>query len=266
MSRMDFTPAETTVTGVLDSTVRSADSSKVSLAPRCTPPRPPVAKTAIPTRAASTEVAATVVPPVTFLAIATAISRLLTLTTDSSEAMRSSSSGTRPTLGTPSMSAIVAAVTPWPARIASNSRAAARLPGRGRPCEMIVDSSATTGAPARSAAPTGGDTSSRDDTGTIVSPKGRQPVGTGRHQLDQPQPRQLGQQRHPGARHPERQHDHLDLIGRIGQLLSPGPHVGGHPVGQAAHQRSRIRPGKPHPDMPGRHEARLPGRPWPALC
>jgi hypothetical protein len=90
-------------------------------------------------------VAATGVPPVTFLATAMAMSRLLTLTTDSSVAMRSSSSGVRPTLGTPSTSAIVAAVTPWPARIASNSRAASRLPGRGRPCEMIVDSSATTG-------------------------------------------------------------------------------------------------------------------------
>ena len=173
---MDFTPAETTVIGVLDSTVRSADSSKVSLAPRCTPPRPPVANTRMPARAASTDVAATVVPPVTFLATAMAMSRLLTLTTDSSVAMRSSSSGVRPTLGTPSTSAIVAAVTPWPARIASNSRAASRLPGRGRPCEMIVDSSATTGAPDRSAALTGGDTSTRDGTRTIVSLARHRPI------------------------------------------------------------------------------------------
>ena len=69
--------------GVLDRTVRSADSSNVSAAPRCTPPRPPVANTRMPARAASTEVAATVVPPVAFLAIAMPISRLLTLTTDS---------------------------------------------------------------------------------------------------------------------------------------------------------------------------------------
>src|SRR5580704_18578901 len=169
MSRMDFTPAETTVIGVLDSNVRSADSSKVSLAPRCTPPRPPVANTRMPARAASTDVAATVVPPVTFLAIAMAMSRLLTLTTDSSVAMYSSSSRARPIFGTPSTRAIVAAVTEWPARIASNSRAASRLPGRGRPCEMIVDSSATTGVPACNAALTAGDTSTRDDTGTIVS-------------------------------------------------------------------------------------------------
>ena len=169
---MDFTPAETTVIGVLDSMVRSADSSKVSLAPRCTPPRPPVANTRMPARAASADVAATVVPPVTFLAIAMAMSRLLTLTTDSSVAMRPRSSGVRPIFGTPSMSAIVAAVTPWAARTSSNPWAAARLPGRGKPCEMIVDSSATTGWPAASAALTRGDISTRDGTRTIVSSGG----------------------------------------------------------------------------------------------
>src|SRR5580692_6570799 len=169
---MDFTPADITVIGVLDSTVRSADSSKVWLAP----PRPPVANTRTPARAASTDVAATVVPPVTFLATAMAMSRLLTLITVSSVAIRSSSSGVRPTRGTPSTIAIVAAVTPWPARMASNSRAASRLPGRGRPCEMIVDSSATTGAPDRSAALTGGDTSTRDGTRTIVSLARYQPA------------------------------------------------------------------------------------------
>src|SRR5580692_9117428 len=173
---MDFTPADITVIGVLDSTVRSADSSKVWLAP----PRPPVANTRTPARAASTDVAATVVPPVTFLATAMAMSRLLTLTTVSSAATRSSSAGVRPILATPSTSAIVAAVTPWPARMASNSRAASRLPGRGRPCEMIVDSSATTGAPDRSAALTGGDTSTRDDTRTIVSLAGYHPASTPR--------------------------------------------------------------------------------------
>ena len=47
-SRIDFTPDETTVIGVRDSVVKSALSSKLSLAPRCTPPRPPVAKSEIP--------------------------------------------------------------------------------------------------------------------------------------------------------------------------------------------------------------------------
>ena len=48
MSRMDFTPAETTVIGTSASTLRSADSSNVSEARRWTPPRPPVAKTRMP--------------------------------------------------------------------------------------------------------------------------------------------------------------------------------------------------------------------------
>ena len=47
-SRIDFTPAHTTSTPVRDSVVRSADSSKVSCAPRWTPPSPPVAKTVMP--------------------------------------------------------------------------------------------------------------------------------------------------------------------------------------------------------------------------
>ena len=82
MSRIDFTPADTTVIGVLDSAVRSADSSADSAKPRCTPPSPPVANTRIPAFAASTAVAATVVPAVRFPAIASPRSRLLTLTTD----------------------------------------------------------------------------------------------------------------------------------------------------------------------------------------
>ncbi len=111
--------------------------------------------------------AATVVPPVTFRAIAMPMSRLLTLTADSSAAMRSRSWEFRPTFGTPSMIAIVAGVTPWRLRIASNSHAALRLPGRGRPCEMIVDSSATTGARAASASLTAGETFTRDDTARL---------------------------------------------------------------------------------------------------
>ena len=62
-SRIDFTPAHTTVIGVRASVPRSADSSHVSRASRCTPPSPPVANTRIPARAASAEVAATVVAP-----------------------------------------------------------------------------------------------------------------------------------------------------------------------------------------------------------
>ena len=62
-SRIDFTPAQTTVIGVPASVPRSADSSHVSRASRCTPPSPPVANTPMPARTASAEVAATVVAP-----------------------------------------------------------------------------------------------------------------------------------------------------------------------------------------------------------
>ena len=63
MSRMLFTPALTTATGVVDSSVRSALMSKVAEAPRWTPPSPPVTKTRMPASAASRIVAATVVAP-----------------------------------------------------------------------------------------------------------------------------------------------------------------------------------------------------------
>ena len=64
MSRMLFTPADTTATSVVDSSVRSALVSKDCCAPRWTPPSPPVTKTLIPAREASRMVAATVVDPV----------------------------------------------------------------------------------------------------------------------------------------------------------------------------------------------------------
>ena len=179
ISRTDFTPADTTVMRVRDSTVRSADSSSVSAYPRCTPPSPPVANTRMPALAASTDVAATVVPAVRFPAIAMPRSRLLTFTTDSSRAMRSRSESARPMADTPSTTAIVAGVTPASVSSASNDLAAARFPGRGRPCEMIVDSSATTGRPASSAARTRGDTSGAK--GMVRQYLGRRP---GRARVD----------------------------------------------------------------------------------
>ena len=48
MSRIDFTPAQTTQIPTRASVPRSADSSKLSRAPRCTPPSPPVANTRMP--------------------------------------------------------------------------------------------------------------------------------------------------------------------------------------------------------------------------
>ncbi|CAB4636578.1 unannotated protein [freshwater metagenome] len=52
---------------------------------------------------------------------------------------------------------MVAGTTPEERRISSNSFAAARFLGLGRPCEMIVDSSATTGLPVSSASETSGE-------------------------------------------------------------------------------------------------------------
>src|SRR5918996_5152181 len=62
-SRIDFTPAQTTTIPVRASVSRSADSSQVSRAPRCTPPSPPVANTRMPAREARWAVDATVVAP-----------------------------------------------------------------------------------------------------------------------------------------------------------------------------------------------------------
>ena len=82
-SRIDFTPAQTTVTSVVAERCRSADSSQVLRASRCTPPRPPVAKTVMPAGRARCEVAATVVAPMPPRAATVARSRVLTLTTSS---------------------------------------------------------------------------------------------------------------------------------------------------------------------------------------
>lgn len=63
ISKIDLTPAETTLTGVLASSVKSAEISNVYSAPRWTPPMPPVTKTFIPARLAKYIVPATVVEP-----------------------------------------------------------------------------------------------------------------------------------------------------------------------------------------------------------
>jgi hypothetical protein len=63
MSRIDFTPEQTISTGVVATTSRSADTSHVSRAPRCTPPRPPVPNTRMPAWWARAVVEATVVAP-----------------------------------------------------------------------------------------------------------------------------------------------------------------------------------------------------------
>ena len=148
-SRIDFTPEHTTQIAVRESATRSADSSHVSCASRCTPPSPPVANTRMPARAATCAVAATVVAPLAPRAAASGRSRALSLATSSREATASSCASESPTRTVPSSSAIVAGTAPCSRTAASISRAIRALSGRGRPWAMIVDSSATTAPPRR---------------------------------------------------------------------------------------------------------------------
>ena len=156
-SRIDLTPEQTTVTGVVESEVRSADSSQVSRAWRWTPPRPPVAKTRMPARCARWLVAATVVAAFFPRATTVAISRTLTLTMSSRSATRVSSSSESPMRTLPSRIAMVAGTAPCRRTVASTSRATRRFSGRGRPWLMMVDSRATTGRPDCRAAATSGE-------------------------------------------------------------------------------------------------------------
>ena len=61
MSRIDLIPAQTTVTGVLPNSSKSADISILVSAPLCTPPIPPVANTCKPAKCAKIIVPDTVV-------------------------------------------------------------------------------------------------------------------------------------------------------------------------------------------------------------
>ena len=69
-SSIDLIPADTTVTGVQASSVRSALISNVLSAPLCTPPMPPVTNSFNPARWARYIVAATVVEPFFFIDMA----------------------------------------------------------------------------------------------------------------------------------------------------------------------------------------------------
>ena len=129
MSRMLFTPAQTTATGVRPSSVRSALTSKVCWAPRWTPPRPPVTKTWMPASAASRIVAATVVAPCVPRATTYGRSRTLTLVTSGCDASSSRSSGERPMRGRPSSTAIVAGTAPFSRTMPSTSVAISTLRG-----------------------------------------------------------------------------------------------------------------------------------------
>ena len=113
-SSMLFAPAETTVTLVLDSSSRSADMSIVFSAPLCTPPMPPVAKILTPAFSARIIVLATVVAPLSPFAMTMGISLRDTLVTvRPAFPSFSISSRLHPTVGTPSMIAMVAGTAPF---------------------------------------------------------------------------------------------------------------------------------------------------------
>ena len=148
MSRIDFTPALTTTRGRAASVPRSADSSNVCCAPRWTPPRPPVEKTLTPARWARWAVAATVVP---------ALSPLTAATGEVAEARLDHGVGVRQPLDLVRRQAHRRHAVEHADRRRRDAEGAdallglardARFVGRGSPCVKIVDSSASTGAPA----------------------------------------------------------------------------------------------------------------------
>src|SRR4051812_34874024 len=167
---------------VCDKVVRSADSSHVSRAPRCTPPRPPVANAAMPARAARCAVEATVVAALAPRATAGARSRTPAFITPSPRAIASSAASSRPTRPSPATTAIVAGTAPAARTAASASRATRRLSGAGRPWAMSVLSSATTPRPARSAPATSGSTITRANDAARARPAsaGGDPLALGR--------------------------------------------------------------------------------------
>mmetsp|Transcript_28089 Transcript_28089/g.61651 ORF Transcript_28089/g.61651 Transcript_28089/m.61651 type:complete len:219 (-) Transcript_28089:436-1092(-) len=160
MSSIDLTPADTTTTGVLASSYRSADMSSVVSAPRCTPPVPPVTKVDMPAKLASFMVDATVVAPhwcppslptvlyLPFLANNSGKSLVEHLPARFScpDTARSAiSTSLRPIRHTPPLTATVAGTTPLFLKMDAKSRLRSKFCGYGIPCAIMVDSSATTG-------------------------------------------------------------------------------------------------------------------------
>ncbi len=108
----------------------------------------------MPARAAISTVAATVVAPMPRRAMSGARSRRLTFATSRSFASRARSAESAPTTAAPSATAMVAGVAPQARTSSSIACAVSRFIGRGRPCAITVDSSATTGRFAARAAAT----------------------------------------------------------------------------------------------------------------
>ena len=143
---MDFTPAETTVTGVCPSSLRSALASRVCSYPRCTPPIPPVTKILMPASSAPIIVEDTVVAPSDFYINTIGRSRRLTFfVLGPSNANLSIYWSVNPIFILPSMMAIVAGMAPCFLTWFSIEKAHYLFCGYGIPWDMIVDYKATTG-------------------------------------------------------------------------------------------------------------------------
>lgn len=111
---------------------------------------------------------ATVVPPDRPAALDQPKSRRLILTACSSSESCSSSSGANPSFATPSSTAAIAGTAAAFRTSASIRRASSRLMGRGRPCVITADSSATMGRPSASALRTSGWICSQLESGSVT--------------------------------------------------------------------------------------------------
>ena len=190
-SQKALTPDVTAITGWRARAARSWLTSPVTAAPLCTPPRPPVAKTSMPTAAASVTEAETVVTPTGSRRAAAAPRSRAAILTDPA-ASRSASASSAPTTARPSRIPVRAGTAPAAATAAMARSRPRRLAGAGRPSsENTVDSRATTGAPeaspSRTSSPTritsapapGGSAGGEWGMGPMVGARRRRRPGTG---------------------------------------------------------------------------------------
>ena len=164
-SRIDFTPAQTTAIRVRGQSVtRSADSSKVRAASRCTPPSPPVANTPMPAAAAIALVLATVVAPSTPAAAATGRSRTDSLATPSPVASRVNCASSSPTTIWPPIMPIVAGTAPLSRTTCFDLAGHREIV---RPGQAVRDDRALQGDDRGTGGQSGGDLGTVPDRGTV---------------------------------------------------------------------------------------------------
>jgi hypothetical protein len=155
-SRIALAPAATTVTGVRASSCRSAEMSKLCFGPAMHAADPAGGEDRDAGHMRAIIVAATVVAPVPPAGQAggqIGAAELHAATPVPARRARRR----RARRGAPAITAMVAGTAPAARTSASTARAVSTFCGQGMPWVMIVDSSATTGAPEASASATSGD-------------------------------------------------------------------------------------------------------------